>query len=833
MKRLITLTALLFLGSVHAAENDQLPAGRRVTWTLGTHTGVPGGIPARTDSSKVIDVTESPYFAAGNNTETTGTITSGSSTLVVGSATDFAVNHNIRVGYLSIQNYVLTGGATSTGNMLINIGGLQASVAVTNGDTATQVADKIRAAQINFQGWTVAGSGTTVTFTARTIGAKATGTLSNARGVTGSFTSLQTGSVSVTEAKITAIDGTTFTLNASATADVTNGTVSHNDRPAIQAAISAAAADWVVYLPAGTYRIDSTLNIQASDDNITVRGAGHESTFIDTHSSTPFYMGSSSDYLFNYPSSNNNITAGLTKGSTLLTLPSSTPFTTGSIIAIIFENQIDNTAIAAGATPTISVGGFQELRRQITRVTAKPDSTTLTIFPPVYFTPDAGLTARATLFQAQTEFSGIENLTIDGSNTNLIYAISADQTFGCWVRGVHVIKSRNYGVFVSNSLMFEARENYIDERVGGGSNGAGFLLNRSAAGVFEDNIIKEVFPAFEVNFSSMGNVVAYNIMENASGGTLNTNHGPHNSFNLYEGNITPNLQADGYFGGVSDDTVYRNWLSGTNVARTQRTFSVSLNRFTYNYSLIGNIVGEKGMTRTGVTYSFGNPNMGNGTNNGSTANPITAGAFWADWKAAATLTTRTSDTAGIFTLASGSAFVGQIVKLRWGTVTTNNIAGGTNNFNALITAKSGDNYTFTASAFNTGITAIPDEDTVLTFWPEPSGFQELDGDVEETTLLKGNFGYRSSSIPAGESLAGDTLPASLFRASTPSYFTTAGKTFPPFDAAETDAITGEPEPDHGDIPAGARYLVMLGGEPPSTSSSATISTLNISTLNLP
>jgi hypothetical protein len=807
----------------YAAENDQLPAERRVNWTPGTHTGVPGGIPARTDPTKIIDVTASPYFAAGNNTETTGAISSASTSLVVADATDFAVGHNIRVGMLSVQQYSITGGATSTGNLTITIvaSNIQSIIAVVNGDTATQVADKIRAASVQFPGWTVGGSGSTVTFTARTIGTKISGYVSAAQGVTGSFSVLQTGSVTVNAATITAIDGTTFTLSAAAAATVTGAAVSHNDAVPIQAAVTAAAADHVVYLPAGTYRIDTAITAGASDDNITIRGAGMGVTIIDPRVSSPFYVGSGSDYQFAYPSSNNGITAGLTKGSTTLTVPVATSFTTPSLVAVIFENQIDNTAIAAGAIPTVAVGGNAELRRQITRATAKntttPGAHTLTIFPPLYFTPDAGLAARVTLFQAQGDFIGIEDLTVDGANERLTHPFTFSQTYGSWVKGCSVLNTRNYGIYTTNCLNFEGRENYIAPRIGGGTNGAGFLIERLSGGLLEDNIIIEVFPAFEVNASTMGTVVAYNMMENAVGGTLNTNHNPHNSFNLYEGNITPNIQPDGFFGGTSDDTFFRNWISATNVARTQRTFAVSLNRFAYNQSLIGNIVGEKGMDRTGASpYTIGNPNMGNSVNNGSTAYPMTSGIFWGDWKAAATLTTRTSDTAGVFTLASGSAYVGQVAKLRWGTVSSVGQAGDTYVFSATITAKSGSDYTFTASGFGPSYaapTAIPAEGTVLTFWPEAAGFQELDGDVALTAILKGNFGYRVSGIPVGETLGGDTLPASLFRTSTPSYFTAAGKTFPPFDASEEDAITGEPEPDHADIPAGARYLVILGADP--------------------
>ncbi len=60
----------------------------------------------------------------------------------------------------------------------------------------------------------------------------------------------------------------------------------------------------------------------------------------------------------------------------------------------------------------------------------------------------------------------------------------------------------------------------------------------------------------EINYGSCGNVFAYNFCYDSSsygvvGGSIDSNHGPHNSYNLYEGNIAPNIQSDGYFGSAS------------------------------------------------------------------------------------------------------------------------------------------------------------------------------------------------------------------------------------------------------------------------------------------
>ncbi len=106
----------------------------------------------------------------------------------------------------------------------------------------------------------------------------------------------------------------------------------------------------------------------------------------------------------------------------------------------------------------------------------------------------------------------------------------------------------------------------------------------------------------EINFGSCGNVFAYNFCYDSSsygvvGCSIDSNHGPHSSYNLYEGNIAPNIQSDGYFGSASDDTVFRNWFFGTapgvtTVVNGSTVLAarepVLLQRFTRNYNVIGN-----------------------------------------------------------------------------------------------------------------------------------------------------------------------------------------------------------------------------------------------------
>lgn len=574
------------------------------------------------------------------------------------------------------------------------------------------------------------------------------------------------------------IDVTAPPYNADATGATDSST-------AIQSAINAARAGDVVLLPEGKYLVTRTINIGPSKDNITIRGAGVNATIIDARASSVFAVGSNSDYQWTRPSTGNSVTSALTKGTTQLQLATTTSFSVGQIISVSYSDQTSDAEIQSGKTPTISVYGYTNLRRQLTQVTSV-SPTALGISPGLYFTADSGITAKVYVAQLQTDYSGIEDLTIDCTNGQVVYPVTFEQCYASWIRRVKILNTNNYGIYLTRSLKCEVREVTIVDRKGGGSNGAGLLCGTVAASLIEDNIILNIFPAVEMTFSSMGNVLGYNLMENSVGGTLNTNHAPHNSFNLYEGNVAPNMQCDGYYGGASDDTFYRNWFHGTNLARTIRTFRVSLNRFTRNYSFVGNIIGEAGVAAGSATpYSFGNPNMGNPFFSGS-VRPST-GSFWADWGATAKIHARQSDSAGTIQILKGKVLSGQFAHLVWENSRTQ----------VVISSVTGNLATFSGAVGN----PLPDIGATVSLHVGAAGFQEQDLDVQSTTYLLGNYNYFTRSIPASEALGSVTLIPSLYRSQKPAFF--GSLTWPAFDATN-------PNPTFNSIPAGHRYAT---GEP--------------------
>ena len=490
-------------------------------------------------------------------------------------------------------------------------------------------------------------------------------------------------------------------------------------QPAIMQAIAKAAANDVVYLPAGTYRINSV--VKTGGKRITLRGAGPDRTILLGYNA--YYsivdLGHSGGADYQWSSPNARIVASPLKGATELTLGESNVLAgvaTGTLCQISLKND--------PKLPVVSHSNWDYLRRQKCRIVGMT-TTNVTIFPPLLFDLPAGLEPKLNVPAAFASFTGLEDLTVDGEKASSPAGlVGLTQCYGCWVKNVKVTNATRYLFGVSDSLQCEIRHCAIMTRKPPfGPNGGGLLFGACSFCLVEDNIVAETFPHMEIDGGSSGNVFAYNFCDDGGiqggllGCTINSNHGPHNSFNLYEGNYVPKFQCDGYHGSASHDTAFRNWFHGSSTKTEQFWICVNLNRFTRNYSLVGNVLGRKGATwlydngaddfggfgyDQHFIYMLGMPNMGNGAFSGK-AQP-SQGKNWADWP-------------------------------------------------KLLASERGKG-------------------------PGPGGFQELDLDVKATTLRKGNFNYKDNGVPESESLGGVDLPKSLYLAAKPAWF--ADLAWPPF-----------------------------------------------------
>lgn len=573
---------------------------------------------------------------------------------------------------------------------------------------------------------------------------------------------------------------------------------------AVTSAINAAVANDIVYFPAGTYKTTNLLiDYNQNRNNITLRGDGPGLPWINGGALTKidargFYgIGLGTDPAYGTPTV---ITAGATQGSTSITVTSAAGFVANK-----------NALIEATNDPSIPVlkvygqTGALSLSVQVTAVVGN----VLTITPAL---PVALLSGSTIKQSPSNNISGIgiENMAVDGT-------IGAGMAFGiygqgnmldCWLLNVNVYGSTNYGTFWQYGAYLEARGCYIDGGGAGGTNHSGMLVNSVAAPLIEDNILIRSFPNLEVNFGTAGMVFAYNFLDGSTDNYgIDMNHGPTNNFNLYEGNITPIIGADGYFGGIRDDTIFRNWITGWNyVLGTQAAQVVNFRRFSEELNLVGNIIGKSGVSTATDGVSLGLPNIGNNTSNGSADNrsattpDLTVGVVntWAG-----ILTTRVDANHGTITsTGNGTALAAHRAASFSNQIGLNGVAVP---MGTLV----GD--TFTVDVTGTGATPLPALSSAVALSPSQDGFQNIDTSVAATILRKVNFYYFSGNIPAGESISPDTLDASYFRSSKPAYF--ANLAWPAFDTTTL-------APSYTAIPAGYRFINNANPPSGSTSSSS-------------
>jgi hypothetical protein len=475
---------------------------------------------------------------------------------------------------------------------------------------------------------------------------------------------------------------------------------------AIGAAIDACPPGQVVYIPAGTYRLDNRV-YRAYASNITIRGSGIGLTILKANTTQQALLLGTADWP--RPTSGIAITGGATRGSTTLTLTDASAIAIGKLVRV---EQNDLPYVISATAPTVN----NKLMSATFKITAKAGNT-VTVTPPlpVDFAQSPALVQYALSPLTST---GVEDLTIDCNSISWV-GVEFDQAWGCWVKNVEIKNSTSRQMFLVCFVSGEIRHNYTHDVVGGGPNHEGIDLYQDGSfNLIEDNITYNGgFPGIILGDSQggcSGNVIAYNFSYGAytgagtmAGMDISVSHGPHNMMNLVEGNISGGMGSDGYFGSTSHITVARNWFTATHPTATENLIAVNFGRWNTYCNLVGNILGTSSFSRSGqfqpvtsfgygteVIYKLGFPNMGN---NG--------------------------------------------FSMTWGPTTP-------------------PDYT-AQSAQQPGGDSHGNGGNTL---------QELDLNVANSMLRHGNYDYLNGSIAWDSGIADHTIPASYFRSGKPSYF---------------------------------------------------------------
>lgn len=614
-----------------------------------------------------------------------------------------------------------------------------------------------------------------------------------------------------------AVTGSVIDVTASPyNADNTGAT---DTSTAIWSAITAASNGDVIYLPAGTYKLTNRLGLSyANKQNITLRGAGVGTTTLVMSGAEIQGMIWSSDS--GYLESHSQTVSGTkTAGTYILTVPDTSSFTVGQLAFLIYENEIDTARIIAGAPPVWTSLGYPEARKQTVRVMAKT-STTLTIDPPL--TGDAtNLGLRVAYYEyPNTKLVGwaFEDFTVE-----LDPAASPAQAFN--------IAAMQYGWFYNVQFSNFARDDTNGSciKFAGsyrseirkcefvaltGTNSDGLIeTGGNSSTLIEDNVFAMV-PTLQYSIYDSGNsnntVIAYNF----STGNIAGFHNAHPTRNLVEGSRGYEIWSDAYHGSSSDNVYYSNFCFGGGTGGSG-WWSMLIGSFKRRYVVARNFLGQDGVNSGRIAWGFKNYNLSSIGFAGPTGlsskvgqpdysqpgygvfeyiiqpSDISEGDFWSDWEVTGTLTTRISNTSGVFTVSGGRwATAADIYPRVW----WNNKANGMGAIGqSSVDAVSGNLVTM---SFNSG--SLPIEGTTVQIYTGAGGYQEKDLDSESSATVVHNYVGSASGTGTLTNSSGDTFPVSLFRSAKPAWFGT--KPWPVFDV--DNASTADAER----LPAGHRYL---------------------------
>ena len=429
------------------------------------------------------------------------------------------------------------------------------------------------------------------------------------------------------------------TAQCNAVTALTYGNDTTDATTAIQNALNSCPANQVVFLPAGTYRIDGNLVVPS---NVTLRGAGADQTILDAKGpgggNSVIDLGSSLNSNFPDVTKSVNITGGATAGSTSLVVSNAAGITAGTYLLITELNDPSFVNINGSEGACTWCDGWPgwsgtRVAGQIVEVESV-NGTTLGISPGLYM--NYPLTPFATPFAASAKYAGLEDLQVYANYTGYGQNFGMNMCADCWISGVEGNYTDGNQVTVSWSYRGQIQNSYFSNAYvhGPGGTDSDFdLEDKSSQMLVQNNILERLHVSIMLEWGAAGNVIGYNYTfgNYADGsstwdqGEMNT-HGAHPMYNLFEGNITGVFDLDSIWGSASDNTLFRNWSLGTTktcttgagAARAAVTCSntwgvqyIAAMRIDFlgsSYNLVGNVFGSQDMVNL-TPYNLGGSPM--------------------------------------------------------------------------------------------------------------------------------------------------------------------------------------------------------------------------------
>ncbi|MDH4187090.1 MAG: hypothetical protein OEV08_08830, partial [Nitrospira sp.] len=250
----------------------------------------------------------------------------------------------------------------------------------------------------------------------------------------------------------------------------------------INAALSSCPSGQVVKLNAGTYNLSSGITI-TNKSNVTLRGAGPNATFLKFTGSVGCVL-QGADVCVYYANTNPtgehsaNWTGGYAKGSTSVTLSNTTGLAVGSLLVLDQLNDplSDNGEIwmcengpydGIAGTPLCATEGETGFgrsgRTQAQHVVVTSINGNVVGISPGLYMPNwrASQSPGAWWFNSTVSGVGIEDLSIDNTNSNSFFNIQFGGARDCWIKNVRSMNSNRAHVLGYVTTRITVRDSYF------------------------------------------------------------------------------------------------------------------------------------------------------------------------------------------------------------------------------------------------------------------------------------------------------------------------------------------------------------------------------------
>ncbi len=386
----------------------------------------------------------------------------------------------------------------------------------------------------------------------------------------------------------------------------------------------------VLFVPEGTYRLDSSIQWRGESSRRTLRGAGPGRTRLLFYwgmlemgpGVPPGRSGLDVNARRNGLTVDVDLSQDAVKGETHIHLAELPPWVRPGHLYIV--DQLDDPSFVKGAGvegsahPREVTGNGPRGLGQLVLVTSVQRNALgdaqVNFEIPLYYGFEVAYQAQLAMagYDAESEVPlaecGIEDLGLEGkhamgwSKGHAGHLIRMDSCRSCWVKNVDCYNvPKNCHLWASFCYRLEIRDSYFHDShgyEGGEAYGIAFY-NVTCASLVENNILRQLHGALGAHYGSSGNVFGYNyVIEGAAASIASaialSTHAHHSYTNLFEGNYAAKMLADWIHGSNSHGTLFRNRLLGYEPRDPNDHTPVGLEYYCRKWNVVGNVLGVLG-----------------------------------------------------------------------------------------------------------------------------------------------------------------------------------------------------------------------------------------------